>query len=107
MLAEYFHNFPLQLLITFIIGVAFSPFSQGFRWFIISMILYEIVYFLYTLEDYIIEKRFLTLAVSFIGFLFGRILFYPRHDPVNFNPDPKLHWKQLLTKFKKILKINY
>ena len=97
----YFNNFPLQLFTSFFLGMLFSPFSKGFKWYILTMILYEVLYYLYTYEKgYPLYKRILTVVISLIGFIIGRNIFFPKHDTLKFKPDPNMY-KNMIEKVKK------
>ena len=66
---------------SFLVGFAFAPFSYGFIFIIIWYVLFELVYFLYFVEnnpkklngDYCWYHLFLILA-GLVGFFTGRVI---------------------------------
>lgn len=78
---KYFNNANfssnVQILIAFLTGFIFSPWSLGFLYFILFLIFYELMVIYYTncSEPYWkIEVRIGILASSMLGFLLGKLI---------------------------------
>lgn len=72
----------LQIIIAFMLGVLFSPWSYGLLYFLLFLLVYEIIliYFCRThSEKWCIDVRIGVFAASILGFVIGRYLTGYRH----------------------------
>ena len=85
-----FHvSFELSLFITFLCGIMFSPFSSGFIYNILFIICYELFFYMRNPEKIVFPQRVAIICVSLIGFMIGRIIFYPKKHPIIFKGNNK------------------
>ncbi len=62
-----------QLILSFCLGILFAPFTYGFIYYLIFLILYEIILFAMS-KPWNYELRIGVFAFSLIGFIIGRYL---------------------------------
>lgn len=66
-----------QIMIAFVYGIIFSPWSYGFWWMLLFLILYEIVIASVTrmrMPDWYAPGRLAIVLFSFFGWTLGRIV---------------------------------
>lgn len=71
------YNLNTQLLMGFCIGLIFSPWSYGWLFFVIFLIVWELLYGIATKwhpSRWNLYERLLVLAVSLLGWVIGRML---------------------------------
>lgn len=67
----------MQLIVSFSLGIIFSPFSYGFIYVILYLIIYEIFYAIFTRLQYPYWRltfRIANVAASIYGWIIGRTL---------------------------------
>jgi hypothetical protein len=82
----------LELIVSFVIGLAFAPFSRGFFIFILSLFFYEIIVYLLCRKVgwWDIEERGAIICISVLGFFAGRKLL--GLDPFDVGSVPFTNW---------------
>jgi hypothetical protein len=71
------YNINAQLIIAFLTGLIFSPWSYGWLFFIIFLLVWEILYAISTEchpNQWILKERILIIVVSILGWMIGRII---------------------------------
>lgn len=71
-------NVNMKILIGFLTGLIFSPFSWGLQYYIVTIILFEITVF-YLTRNIVIGERFVIRALinyaSLSGYIIGRLIY--------------------------------
>lgn len=84
-----YYTILFQILITFIMGIIFSPFSMGFFLFIVVYLLFELFYAYrrgFKYDGYEALARVSIFLWGLLGFLFGRWALGD-NDPLRFHYD--------------------
>lgn len=71
------HNYLVNIIYSFVTGIIFSPFNNGFKYFIFYLIAWELFYMFVTklrYPYYNLETRVATIYSSFLGYIIGRTL---------------------------------